>query len=410
MVKKNNQQQLMKQASRDPMWFLWFLSVVVILIYVLVLVETPQLRQMIFLIPFTFLTAAHIVLHWRLINILEKEKPKYVYLYIIVQGAIAFALVILSKSLILPIAIFMGLIGEGVGVYGLSLRSVLSTTYYLVLAFTGLLFIPNSGSLWGWALGLVPILFFVIMYVILYQRQLEAREEAQYLLAKLENANQQLSEYAVRVEDLTIVAERQRMARDLHDTLSQGLAGLILQLEAAEAQLSNQKYDKVGEIIRNSMEQARDTLSGARQTIGVLRGEAKIRMDFEEMVQEEINRFVKTCPVKYELFGDLKGEYSNHFQDVMQRVLSEGLSNIARHAGAAFVTIEVKQTEDEIMLEISDDGCGFNPDNVLSGHYGLLGMRERVSLIGGEIFIKSKAGEGTTISVKVPKEKAYGSN
>jgi len=91
------------------------------------------------------------------------------------------------------------------------------------------------------------------------------------LLAELESANRQLTEYAARVEDLTIAAERQRMARELHDTLSQGLAGLILQLEAADAHLAADRPERARGILEQSMEKARGTLKEARQVIDDLR-------------------------------------------------------------------------------------------------------------------------------------------
>ena len=115
------------------------------------------------------------------------------------------------------------------------------------------------------------MIIFVVIYVTLYVRQMEAREKAQALAVELETANRQLTDYAARVEDLTIANERQRMARELHDTLSQGLAGLILQLEAAQAHLGQDHPAKAREIITDAMGQARRTLSEARRAIDDLR-------------------------------------------------------------------------------------------------------------------------------------------
>ena len=115
-------------------------------------------------------------------------------------------------------------------------------------------------SIGWWALGTFPIVLFVVIYVTMYMRQIEARAQAQALAVELEKANQQLSEYADRVEDLTIANERQRIARELHDTLSQGLAGLILQLEAADANLSANHPEKARAIVQQTMDHARATL------------------------------------------------------------------------------------------------------------------------------------------------------
>ena len=140
-----------------------------------------------------------------------------------------------------------------------------------------------------WFLAMLPMTFFVVVYVVLYSRQAEARMQAQRLLRDLEGANRQLTEYAARVEDLTIAAERQRMARELHDTLSQGLAGLILQLEAADAHLAANHPERARSILEQSMEKARGTLREARQAIDDLRQPAG--RDLAEAAAQEAERF-----------------------------------------------------------------------------------------------------------------------
>ena len=163
-------------------------------------------------------------------------------------------------------ALFMGLIGESVGLLGIKRWGLLALTYYLILSmicFTNLTGINSVGGYW---LVTILVVIFIVIYVTMYMRQAEARTQAQALAMELEKANQQLSDYADRVEDLTISNERQRIARELHDTLSQGLAGLILQLEAADANLSNGNTDKAHLIIQHSMEQARATLDSSRES------------------------------------------------------------------------------------------------------------------------------------------------
>ena len=137
---------------------------------------------------------------------------------------------------------------------------LVAPTYYLVLSMICFANLTGINSVGGYWLVTIAVVIFIVIYVTLYMRQAEAREQAQALLLELEKANRQLSEYADRVEDLTIANERQRMARELHDTLSQGLAGLILQLEAADANLAKDHSDKARVIIQQSMQQARATL------------------------------------------------------------------------------------------------------------------------------------------------------
>jgi len=158
-------------------------------------------------------------------------------------------------------AIYMALLGEAIGMFGLTRRGLLAALYYLTLAFISIQQVITTIPPVLLAVTALPVLIFVVIYVTLYSRQAKAREQAQELAAELETANRQLTEYAAQVEDLTIAAERQRMARELHDTLSQGLAGLILQLEAADAHLNQSRPEKARQIIAQSMQKARESLA-----------------------------------------------------------------------------------------------------------------------------------------------------
>ena len=140
----------------------------------------------------------------------------------------------------------------------------------------------NNYLIGGWQLvptwlgTAVVMMVFVLIYVLMFMRQMSARQEAQTLLAELETAHRQLAEYAQEVETLTLEAERQRMARELHDTLAQGLAGLILQLEGLEAHLERGNLAKVVEIAAQAKGRARSTLAEARQAIGDLREQGEL--------------------------------------------------------------------------------------------------------------------------------------
>jgi NarL family two-component system sensor histidine kinase YdfH len=238
--------------------------------------------------------------------------------------------------------------------------------------------------------------------VTLYSRQAEAREQAQSLLKDLEAANRQLSEYASRVEDLTIANERQRMARELHDTLSQGLAGLILQLEAADAHLAGNRPERARGILQQSMEKARGTLAEARQAIDDLRRPAE--RDLVEAVEREADHFTIATGIPCEPQIELTVDVPDPVAETVIRAISEGLTNIARHAKAGNVTLRLTGSEKELEIEICDDGIGFDPESVEAGHYGLLGMRERVRLAGGRLEVQSVAGKGTRLVIRFPLE------
>ena len=299
-------------------------------------------------------------------------------------------------------ALFMGLVGEAIGLLRLTRWGFLAVAYYLILAISNFLLITDLRTLGGWLLGAIPLLLFVIIYVNLYMRQNEARDQAETLLRELEIANKQLSEYAAQVEDLTITSERQRLARDLHDTLSQGLAGLILQLEAVDAHLKNDRTVRATEILEQSMEHARETLAAARRTISDLREHSREIPDLKGAIKEEVNRFEKATGISCLLKFMMEDEVSDKIDEFIMRIISEALTNIARHASAGQVAIDIIQLDGRLRIEIKDDGKGFDPDSVRPGHYGLIGMQERTRIVGGSMDIESHRGQGTILKFDLP--------
>jgi len=257
---------------------------------------------------------------------------------------------------------------------------------------------------WIWAATALGILPVVVIYVWMLRRQMDAREKAQALLAELETAHRQLSEYAVQVEDLTLAAERRRMARELHDTLSQGLAGLILQIEAAGAHLDNQNTDKAQAVLRQALTRARETLADARRAIGDLREMPGDDPDLATAIKEEIERFEVLTGISCQANLDVNCAVPEALRETIARVAAEGLFNIAMHAQASQVSLELKCGAEDLRLTLRDDGRGFDPLSAVgaSGHYGLLGLRERCRLAGGTLEIASRPGEGSQLMVRLP--------
>ena len=389
-----------QKVERDPRLFMWILTLVVGSMAIWSISQNPDLRTPLTLSIYFILVLLHILLHW----VLEKiaERPNALIWYVIVQGCLAFVISWISGQIGMVFAAFMGLLGEAVGLFGLNRRALLASVFYLMLAAINISQTSELISL-GWTLlFVIPMILFVVVYVVLYMRQAEAREQAQVLLTELEAANRQLSEYATQVEDLTIAAERQRMARELHDTLSQGLAGLILQLEAADAHLTKEHPERAQKIVADAMEQARQTLANARRAIGDLRSSTEPVPELEQALEAEVKRFENATGLPCELEVQLIGELPDTIAEAGLRIISEALTNVARHAQASHAWVQVDETEALVCLEVRDDGSGFDPEAVEPGHYGLLGMRERARLAGGTLEMSSDKGRGTTIKVWLP--------
>jgi NarL family two-component system sensor histidine kinase YdfH len=390
------------KVDQDLHWLLGLLTLVTVIMYVVVLVTIPSLRQPLTLVVFTLLVALHVVLHWLTLKI--AKRASWMNWYILVQGILFFAIAMLSGSPNMIFPLFAGLIGEAIGTLGLTRRGILAASYYLVLLILCFLLRFNL-KVSGWLIvGTAAIVFSTVIYVVLYKRQVDARAQTQTLLLDLETANRQLAEYAARVEELTTTAERQRMARELHDTLSQGLAGLILQLEAVEAHLIGSRPERALRIIQEAKSGARETLAESRQAIADLR-QTGVR-DLGEAARQEAEHFTSSTGIPCAVEIALPAALPEPVTETAIRVIAEGLTNVARHARAKNTKLRIASNPDSkgLEIEIADDGTGFDLASVEAGHYGLLGMRERVRLEGGRLEVQSVAGKGTRLVIRFPLE------
>lgn len=384
------------KVEQDYRIFFTFMTLVLIGVYVMTLIQNSTLRQSWVAIPFTILMIVHIAVHLMVIRIIQVPARKT--LYILVQGVLAFLITQLSQNTVMVFALYMALIGETIGFLGINRWGVLSTLYYLILSLINFVLFTNLGNAVYWLLTIIPIVIFIGMYVTLYVRQAEARERAEALASELESANQKLTEYAARVEDLTIANERQRMARELHDTLSQGLAGLILQLEAADAHLSNNRSEKAQSIVANAMVQARSTLADARRAIDDLRQSPLD--DLDSALRLEISRFTEATGIPCNYHADHFQPIPDPVKETVLRAVTEALTNVANHARAQNVSVDVRMKDKSLLVTIQDDGRGFDALAIPSGHYGILGIKERVRLANGSFEIQNN--NGTTLKIEIP--------
>lgn len=399
MPTNNKKTILTSNVERDPRIFTVFMTLVMVTMFVVALIEKPDLRQSWQLVAFTVLMVIHIVLHW-LLEKTTRISPKLIIVYILLQGVLGFLICWMAELPAMIFAIYMALLGEVIGLFGLKLSSLAASLYYMTLAFINLQMLMDIGESSWLMIGVIPVIIFVILFVTLYQRQNDARESAIALAKQLEQANQQLSQYADQVEDLTIINERQRMARELHDTLSQGLTGIILQLEAVEAHLSNQNTEKAISIVSNAMDQARSTLAEARNAIDDLRSSHD--KDLESALRLEVTRFQNAADIVCELEVKELSRIPEKAVHIIVQNVAEGLTNIARHAQATRVKVQASINDGFLVVIVEDNGKGFDPNQVLSGHYGLLGIRERLRLLTGTLDIRSMPGKGTILEMKVP--------
>ena len=209
---------------------------------------------------------------------------------------------------------------------------------------------------------------------------------------------------------LATIEERNRLAREIHDTLSQGLAAITLQLETADA-LVMTRPERAQDAVRRALSLARGNLEEARRSMADLRAaylhnrtlpEALATLA-REMVQEEVEIEFHYAPTAN--FPVLQ----QRVETAIYRIAQEALANACKHANPGHITLTLEIEDNELCLTVQDDGIGFQPDEVTkevtgtygSGHFGLIGISERIKLLGGELCILSEAGAGTLLSVCV---------
>jgi NarL family two-component system sensor histidine kinase YdfH len=245
---------------------------------------------------------------------------------------------------------------------------------------------------------------FIVILMVVFNLQIEERQKAEELAETLESANAKLAAYAARNEGLTLQAERERMARELHDTLAQGVAGLILQLEALKEHQQQNRYPQAQSVLEQAIARARSTLGESRAAIENLRND---KVDFKGVVESLVAQFKSVNEVDCQLTLQLNenSPIPQNIQHHAQRVLHEVLANINKHAGAAQAQINIEQNVSTLSLHITDDGTGFDTDQPYAqGRFGLQGLAERARLTRSQYTLASTPGAGTTIEFIFPLE------
>jgi PAS domain S-box-containing protein len=214
----------------------------------------------------------------------------------------------------------------------------------------------------------------------------------------------QLRRLSRQSRQAAVVAERNRMARDIHDTLAQGFTGVIVQLEAIEEAMSQGLVAKAGEYLARAAELARDSLQEARRSVRALRPLSLEEKDLCEALQSLIRKMTDGTNLQAEFtVRGQPSELPTDWEENLLRIGQEVLTNALRHAQAGKFTTELSFDKKEIQLNLRDDGRGFELTDRHDG-FGLHGIRERVEGMGGKLSIQSAKGQGTAVSIILPLE------
>lgn len=312
----------------------------------------------------------------------------------LVTGAIAGAQLYLripASSLIYLIAILA--LASARGLYAAILASLLS-----VLAFDFFFFPP----LYTFAVfkleDLLTLVVFLATAIITSQLTLALRRRAE----EARNREREIRLLYEQAQELAALQERQRLARELHDSVSQALYGMSLGAHTVKEALESNDLEQALASIEYVLTLAEAGLTEMRALIFELRPES---LETEGLVAA-LTRQAAALRARYKLAveQELDGEpdLSLEKKQALYRIAQEALHNIVKHAHASAIVLRLVRQENEIILEVRDNGKGFDPTGSFPGHLGMRSMRERATKIGGTLTIKSAPGQETYIRISVP--------
>jgi signal transduction histidine kinase len=323
-----------------------------------------------------------------------------IHLYLGVHGGLVAALMFLQPGWTMYPVLLVAPITRAILALPLRL-GVVWTAAYVVATAASFAIGMNLGE------GLIALILYGVLYAFFgtfagtLARADAARRESQALLAELQQAHAQLQEYAARVEEMAIVEERNRLAREMHDTLGHRLTVAAVQLEGAE-RICSSDPDRAASMVSTVREQVRAGLRELRSTVSALRTPIEADLQLGTSLRRLIDHFEKATglTVNRALPDEMPALPETH-RLALFRAAQEALTNVQRHAEASQVWLLLTVQDDSVTLLVGDDGRGLSTRNDRSG-FGLRGLRERAAQLGGELHTEPRPGQGTQLSFRLP--------
>lgn len=385
----------------DFLWSTIFLGAVVFaMIFVLRNDTLPQAARQTAVFLFGVIITWHIgwmYFYRRGVNIREHVWAGLVYNSVLV--ALWFAMVQIDEAFYF---ILFGLISQ---LYiTLTLRwSAIFTV--IVLGLMAYMQTIGAGNPFSWQVVLIYAALAVvgILVGVWLERIIRQSTERRDLIEQLEATQLELAESERKAG---VLAERQRLAHEIHDTLAQDFISIIMHLDAAE-QSVRPEDETVQRHLGRAQEAARSGLKQARHVVEDLLPEPLAQFELPEAIANVVARWSESCgiPAEFTVTGDVVG-LETTVDKTLLRTTQESLANVRKHARASCVTVTLTYLGDQVMLDVQDDGVGMvdtapkrGPEK---GGYGLIAMRERITAVGGDLIVESDPGDGTTIVVSIP--------
>jgi signal transduction histidine kinase len=216
----------------------------------------------------------------------------------------------------------------------------------------------------------------------------------------------EMTRIAEHSREVAVLEERERMARDMHDTLAQGFTGVIVHLEVARQAVLHRQPDQALDHMRRATGLARESLAEARRSVRAMRPQALEGGDLLGALDRSLQRMTAGTRLQAQVRAQGRPKrLPRGWEEQLLRIGQEALTNTLKHAAASRFVARLVFDPGEVRLELRDDGRGFELAEPKGG-FGLRGMRERVAGMGGQLSIESGAGKGTTIRVILPRQAA----
>jgi signal transduction histidine kinase len=246
------------------------------------------------------------------------------------------------------------------------------------------------------------VFFFLAAFIAITREAEKARKESELQQIELQSAHRQLQTYTARAEELAVLQERNRLARDLHDSVTQSLHSTTMLAEAGQRLAGIGDIERARGYLLRISEISQQALKEMRLLVYELRPSALSDVGLVGALQQRLDAVERRAGVDAELHVEGKFEIPNRIEEELFRIATEALNNALKHADPTqvIVSLSVNQANSDPCLEImiEDDGRGFDLEQTMDeGGMGLISMKERIEGLGGEIDIRSILGQGTCV-------------
>jgi len=260
----------------------------------------------------------------------------------------------------------------------------------------------------GFEMGLPLIFIYGIIYFLLATfiaiiREAEAaREESQKQQAELQTAHRQLQSYTAQAEELAVLQDRNRLARNLHDSVTQTIFSMRLTAEAANM-LQEQNPARVGAELQKLQSLAKSALAEMRSLIFELRPTAVTALGLVPALRQLVVTLERQYGLKVDLRVNGDPQLTESEAQRLFRISQEALNNVVKHAQTDKAVLSIRFDNGRVLIQVEDQGIGFAPEDIRAeeGHMGLSGMQERVDAMGGTMIVDSHPDQGTRVTVEV---------